>query len=421
MGIRGGRPSDSQSPPLIELELLDVRPNTRRVPVTQGPVRRDGAPDRRPRPRAGSVALGVAAVFAVGALVAMPRGDGEAESTPATTAPTTTLVAPATVTPIATAPTTAPTSTTVAVVTVPTTTSRAPGPVLGVARGWSLVSFNRSSLTVVDLDTGGVTTTRDQSRQQGGAERPIVLSDRVVYTWSDPRLPEPSPSVWSQRLRDESPVRIIDRAWTIASSSRAGFFWVVPTPVPASGVRVVEIDVTGAPATTLTIPAGLQIVGPSADGLWLTGSGRIYSLSRAGQLRSVAVGRLVDASVPGAVFENCPPATLCSLAVAKADGSISTVGPSPDLPLVRDEFGGSSILSPDGRWLLLKNGVIDRNTGVQVRHVFTIESWRWSPDSTWLFLESRNDGPLAWNVREQRFVSLPALVENATITGVAAS
>ena len=54
---------------------------------------------------------------------------------------------------------------------------------------------------------------------------------------------------------------------------------------------------------------------------------------------------------------------------------------------------------------MLSNGILDLRTGGQLRHVFRVHAWRWSPDGQWVFL-SISDGTMAWNLGDQRLVAL---------------
>ena len=56
--------------------------------------------------------------------------------------------------------------------------------------------------------------------------------------------------------------------------------------------------------------------------------------------------------------------------------------------------------------MLLADGVLDRRTGGQVTHTFVLQSWRWSPDSEWLFAWTANAGTIAWNLADGRQVRL---------------
>jgi hypothetical protein len=248
----------------------------------------------------------------------------------------------------------------------------------------------------------------------------VVLGDRIVYTVVLDPSGGATPSVWSQRLLDEPPVRLRDGVSSLAASTRNGFVWVVERePNDRGGVRVLEIDAaTGRPATTLDVGPGLRVAGVQADGLWLEGSNRIYTLSRAGQMRMVAVGSLVDASNAGALYHDCPPEVPCSYHIAARDGTLSRIVSTDELPV---KHGPSPSVSPDGRWVLLDNGVFDRLTSKRLRHAFIVQSWAWSPDGSWLFLSTGSHGALAWNLLEERYVAVPVAISNATLSGVAGS
>ena len=139
VGNRGGRPIQRDELPMIELEMLDTEP----LPARASPSREP----RRPT-RWWMIAVPGVVLALVVAAVAAAQGGGSHESLP--------VVAPSTLTPATTAsptPTTVASTATVApTTTVPPTTTRppattervvlGPGPVLGAAHGWLVVSFD---------------------------------------------------------------------------------------------------------------------------------------------------------------------------------------------------------------------------------------------------------------------------------------
>lgn len=382
---------------MIELELLDARPER----VVAHPPAGDAPRPKSPRRGRDLVVIAVAAFVVVAIAAALLRDDGdEALRTPATTSsPTTTAVVPSSLV--------LPTTRSVFVPGVgelfPTTTiASAPSVAATELNRWLLVGLGPTELSVLDLTTRALEElSRPPEQRTRFHEAPIVVGDRVVYTTN-----APAAAVWTQRLRDPSATRLLDRASVIAKSSSAGLFWVVlHEESTLEHYRVAEIDVEGRRTTTLTVPAGLVVAGVHSTGLWLTGNGRIFSMTRAGTVQQIAVGTLVDASLGGVIFDDCAIAGPCSLQLARNTSSRSRIGPTAEIPVPRSVVDSDSMLSPDGRWLMLSNGILDLRTGGQLRHVFRVQAWRWSPDGQWVFL-SISDGTMAWNLGDQRLVAL---------------
>jgi hypothetical protein len=282
--------------------------------------------------------------------------------------------------------------------------SLGPGPVLGAPHGWTLVSIDSVPMKLLDLDTGK-TDSFDYKAGQFKNQSSIILSDRFVYTQHDG-----APSVWSQRFRDEPQTMVLNDATIITPSSSPGRLWVALNQEGVNGEQLVaEIDATGRRWNTVAIAKGLRVVGSSATGLWLTGSGRIFSITREGVLQQVGVGTLVDASSTGILFDDCAVDGTCTLRLATTSGPLpqsSRVGPSADIRVARPNSSSDSALSPNGRWLLLADGAIDRRTSGPIRHDFVLQSWRWSPDSEWLFAWTANSGTIAWNLSDGRKIPL---------------
>ena len=147
-------------------------------------------------------------------------------------------------------------------------------------------------------------------------------------------------------------------------------------------------------------------MGASSAGLWLSGSGRIYSLSRSGGLLAVAVGTVVDASLSDVLYDDCAIAGPCTLRAAGPTATQARIGPSAEIRIPVTNDRSDSALSPDGRWLLLEDGLLDRRTGARVAHSFVLRSWRWSPDGRWLFVFPANSDSVAVNLADGRNVHL---------------
>jgi hypothetical protein len=151
----------------------------------------------------------------------------------------------------------------------------------------------------------------------------------------------------------------------------------------------------------------------SSAGLWLSGSGRIFAITREGVLQQIAVGTVIDASIAGVLYDDCAIAGPCTLRIASTAAPFvqaSRVGPSAEVHIARSNLRSDSALSPNGRWLLLADGAIDRRTSGQISHDFVLQSWRWSPDSEWLFAWTANMGTMAWNLGDGRQIRLGNIV-----------
>jgi hypothetical protein len=143
--------------------------------------------------------------------------------------------------------------------------------------------------------------------------------------------------------------------------------------------------------------------------LWLTGSGRIFAITRDGVLQQVAVGTVVDASLSGVLYDDCPIAGPCTLRLASTPAPVALsvhIGPSAEIRVARPNSRSDAALSPNGRWLLLADGAIDRQTNGYINHDFVLQSWRWSPDSAWLIVWTANAGTIAWNLADRRQIRL---------------
>ncbi|HUP71857.1 MAG TPA: hypothetical protein VM282_02305 [Acidimicrobiales bacterium] len=354
----------------------------------------------------------MAVLALVVAAVALDGGGAGQRAVPASTIAPSTVVA-STVVPTTTVPATAPATT--ATVRVPRTTAGVapgPGPVLGEPSGWTVVAFDSVTLSLLDLDTGATTRFAYDGRFHSAADSAIMLSDRFVYTDHGG-----APTVWSQRYGDEAPTLVQQDATIITASSVRGRLWVALNQSGVNGeLLVAEIDSEGRRSSTLTIPNGLRVVGSSAVGLWLAGSGRIYSLSAVGTLQAIAVGSVVDASPAGALYDDCAIAGPCTLRLAGATAQSARIGPSAEIRIATTNDSTDSVLSPDGRWLLLRDGLLDRRTGTQVGHSFVLRAWRWSPDGEWLFAWTANTGTIAWRLAD----TLQIRLGDISVSGVVA-
>ena len=407
VGNRGGRPSERDEPALIELVMLEPGP----VPGHALPAARPGGPRSPgpPAPRLRPLLAGVALVAALAiVIVAVARddgGDAPQAAVPASTVVPTTIAA--TSIPTTSIPTTSSAPSTPA--STPVTTARVslgPGPVLGVAHGWMLVSFDGLTMTLLDLDSGKTdTATFNIGRFAGVLDSAIMLSDRFVFAQRDG-----APSVWSQRFRDEPATMVLNDASIVTASSSPGRFWVALSQAGANGEQLVaEVDPTGRRWATVAVPAGLRVVGSSAAGLWLTGSGRIFAISRESVLQQVAVGTVIDASSTGVLYDDCVVAGPCTLRLAGTSGPLprsSGVGPSAEFEIARPWYFSDPALSPDGRWLLLTDRVLDRRTNNQINLNHFLKMWRWSPGGEWLFAQTENGGTIAWNLADGRQIQL---------------
>ncbi|MEO8694457.1 MAG: hypothetical protein ABI658_13125, partial [Acidimicrobiales bacterium] len=310
---------------------------------------------------------------------------------PTTTIPTTTITASAT---------------TVSSPPPPARVSLGSGPVLGAARGWALATLDGSTLSLVDLDTGATERfTFDVALVGEPTRSTIFFSDRFVYTQHDG-----APSVWSQRFADATPTILVNDASIIAASANAGRFWVALNQAGLNGEQLVaEVDTGGRRYNTVAVPSGLQVMGVSATGLWLRGSGRIYHMAGGGALQAVAIGTIVDASSTGVLYDDCAIAGPCTLRVANTPGSqpsSSNVGPSAEIEIAHGWYRSDPAMSPNGRWLLLTNAVLDRRASKQIGREQFLKSWLWSPDGEWLFAQTENAGTIAWNLADGRQIAL---------------
>jgi hypothetical protein len=290
----------------------------------------------------------------------------------------------------------APTSVRVRVTSTTVGVAPGPGPVLGAPSGWTVVAFDSVTLSLFDLDTGVTTRFAYDGRFPRAADSAIMLSDRFVYTDHGG-----APTVWSQRYRGEPPTLIQQDATIITASSAPGRLWVALNQSGVNGERLVaEIDGEGRRSSTITIPNGLRVVGSNSTGLWLSGSGRIYSLTAAGVLRAIAVGTVDDASPAGVLYDDCAIAGPCSLRLAGTAAQSARIGPSAETRIATTHDRTDSVVSPDGRWLLLRDGLLDRRTGTHLSHALVLRAWRWSPDGEWLFAWTANAGTIAWRLAD---------------------
>jgi hypothetical protein len=188
---------------------------------------------------------------------------------------------------------------------------------------------------------------------------------------------------------------------------------------PRTEYRVAEMDGAGRLSSIMTIPDGLRVVGASATGLWLEGSGRIYALARNGGLLPIAVGTTIDSSIGGLLYDDCAIAGPCTMRLARSNGSPPLgVGPTAELHVASAINRSDSALSPNGRWVLLSDGLLDRVTGGRVSHDFILWTWRWSSDGEWVFLWAANEDAIAWHLADARQVPLGDFDHLAALTGV---
>jgi hypothetical protein len=393
--------------------MLDPGPRPR---AASGATKPSPRPERRARRRWPLAAL--VAVLAMVLVVTVVRDDGShapPAAVPASTrVPATITAAPTTVPSTTAAPTTTVPTTTVPSTTVPATTvggpstsvpvSLGPGPVLGAARGWALASLDGSRLSLLDLDTGRTARfTFDVALV--GDQPTLFFSDRFVYTKRDG-----APSVWAQRFVDSTPTIVLDDASVITASANAGRFWVALNQAGLNGEQLVaEVDTGGRRYNVVAVPLGLRVMGASATGLWLQGSGRVYHLASGGELQDLAIGTILDASRRGVLYDDCAIAGPCTLRVANIPGTSpasSNVGPSAEIEIARGWYRSDPAMSPNGRWLLLTGAVLDRRASNQIGRKEFFKSWLWSPDGEWLFAQTENAGTIAWNLADGREIRL---------------
>jgi hypothetical protein len=350
--------------------------------------------------------IGALVALATVVAVGLATGGGEDDALP----PTSTVAVSSTVVHTNPGSVTAPVhsgvlsgSVTTSAVTATTSAALADRP-----QGYTWVSFGRADMTLIDLDTGERSTYPSPERTAGGAESPIAFGDRVLYTSYDLSPSGQTPSVWSQTLGADRPVRLVERAVVVVASTRPGHVWIQPRMAAVENYEAVEIDLTGHTVTTLTIAAGLRVAGASANGLWLVGSGRILEIDRSGVVREIAEGALIDTSPDAVLYHDCPLAGPCTVRAANATREWH-IGSSATLDRASTHDGSDSMMSPDGRWLLTARALFDRTTSSSVAHSFELRSWRWSADGEWLFVSSANTDSIAWNLRDLRQVSLGVL------------
>jgi hypothetical protein len=261
-------------------------------------------------------------------------------------------------------------------------------------------------MTMIELESRQVSRFPSGVRVTGGAEFPIVFRDRVLYTSYEMTARPVTPSVLSQAFDTTPPSLVADRATIVAVSAAPNRLWVrLVDEATDQGYRVAEIELDGRRVSTLTVPAGLAVVGASTDGLWLFGSGVVFALTRSGAIRPIATGTYVDSNAMGVLYDDCAVAGPCTLRYVNSLSSTSMVGSSETLRPAGGREHVDSVLSPDGRWLLLDNGLLDRRSNTRHDHDYDLRGWQWSADGEWLFLSSNLDA-VAWNLRDMRRVEL---------------
>ena len=387
---------------MIELEVVPVA-------VAQPRPRSRVQAPRPSRPRGWWIFLAPLAVLVIVIAFVVIAG-GSNDDRVAEPAPSTTAAAPETT--VAPSTSLAPSTSVAPLVTVNSVppvsgASFPPGDVWGTARRWTLVSTDSVRLSLLDLGTG-MTESFDFAPERFSAATlsMIAFSDHFVFTKEGPG----PRSVRSQRYRDEPSTLVLDNASILTTSTSPGLLWVAlenENDGADGKQRVAEIDQSGRMVTTLEVPPGLRVLGAGPTGLWLSGGGRIYSLERDGRLLAKDVGSVVDVSPLGVLFDDCAVAGPCTLRLAGATSR--RIGPSAEMPVATGTNSRDPALSPDGRWLLLEDGLLDRQTGGQVAHSFELRTWRWSPDGEWLFLVTTGSVAVAWNPADGRQITFGRL------------
>ena len=403
VGIRGERPSSNEPPPLIELVVLEPRPKIATTVAASDPQPGRSSSPRRGRRVALVALIGVSAVIAIAVAV----GDaGENKTRPPASTGARATDARATIAPLTT--TGVPPSITIGPTSTPATSASpnltVPQGFPGGPKGYTWVSFNRSEMATLDLENGQLSKYPSSARTVGDADSPVVFRDRVLYTSYVVTGNARRPTVWSQAYADAPPVKVVDRATIVTESATPNRLWIrLVDETTDDGYPVAEIDLDGRRVTTLTVPAGLRVVGASTDGLWLFGSGVVFAITRAGAVRPIATGSVRASAFAGVLYDDCATAGPCSLRYVNWQSMTSLVGPSAELQLADTSI--DPVLSPDGRWLLLADRLLDRRSNTPHAHPYELLGWRWSADGEWLFLSTRGDA-VAWNLRDQRRVGL---------------
>ena len=342
-GLGASAPTTGE-PPLIELVMLDQRPV--RAPAHVPPTGASATPSRRAV--AGDLVVarsgGVRGGGVIAAALQRDGGD-DAVSDPATTSvPTTTRghavdawYCQLSATSRCRAPG----------MLVPTTTI-APGTPVSAGRVGSLVRSWRSvpnEMTVLDLGNRSSSNSAGPSEQRTAfneatdrAGRSFVYTRPRRRTGRCGRSASSDPSATTPRRPDASMVaKSIGPGALLGGAAQRGGV--------KANYRVAEIDVEGRRSTTLTRAGRARVAGAHATGLWLTGSGRIYSMtSRAERCRQSRSARWSTPRSPvcSTTTARSPDRARCSCPRHARRGS--RIGPTADLAIARSSINSDSSL-----------------------------------------------------------------------------
>lgn len=284
------------------------------------------------------------------------------------------------------------------------------GPLLPDGAAYTIAASRREQLTLIDTATGAA---RDvdlppSSRPAAGVEAMFASGGDVIIDHHGTVL----------RIgRDGSSARIADRGHALPTIDEAGSVWLSDAPSSAVTSTVMRVAPDGAVLERVALPAIARPVAGTADGLVVWAPGNI-SVVRGDDAEEVTgSGQLIATDGRRVAWVDCTAGVECAVVLGTTD--------DPDLvrtPLHRDDIPGgyyglpTGTYSPDGRWLALPiyriggRGVLERPwvtvvdtaTGAQVwqtrgpfTRTFSSLPLAWSPDSSWLFVASR-DGMTAW-------------------------
>jgi hypothetical protein len=304
------------------------------------------------------------------------------------------------------------------------------GPLLPGAPELTIVAADGTGLRLLDTDTG------DLRRIEIRRPAPASLSSALFVVDGGLVVDADNDVVFVPR-NSARPTRIAagHRAVSTADDSSV---WVYDAFTPYIAGTASRVDLDGTVRDQIAIPAVVEPVFGTADGLLVSAPGAVTLMSVDGQRRRIAQGMAVATDGVRLAWLQCAEDLSCAINIGTIDEPVQArtqLGPSVlpagyfGLPSgTRRHARMRASFSPDGRWLALplhenRGGqgldnvttvaVIDTTTGAEARRLegsslspFS-SPLAWSPDGAWLVYVSGRDVN-AWRAADGRTVTIDA-------------
>jgi hypothetical protein len=313
------------------------------------------------------------------------------------------------------------------------------GPVLPGAPDLTILAADGTGLHLIDTDTG------DLRRIVIRRPAPASLS-ATLFVVGDHIVVDADNDVAVLARRDVRPTRVAAGHRAVPTFDGTSV-WVFDKFTPYIAGTASRVGLDGTVHDQITLPAVVEPVAGTADGLLVSAPGAVTLISPDGQRRQVAQGMAVATDGHRLAWLQCAEDLSCAVNIGTTDDAVRARTQLDPSVLPAGYFGLPSgrrrharmtaSFSPDGRWLALplhedRGGqgrgtvttvaIIDTATGTEVRRLegSSLSPFdsplAWSPDSAWLVHVSGRDLS-AWRAADDRIVTID--VELTTVRALA--